>query len=164
MRYAKEFVECRRRICENSEIGELRVLTIPTCKSWETYGIHALESVYPFLAPGQWISVANTGTKEANILHIRHQSGTDVVLMAVADMYGAFGHLNAYGTKGLLSVQFEDTFYAFKTQLEQFVSYLRTGKLPFEFEQTVELMKIIIAGIKSRNESGRTVMLEEIST
>ncbi len=162
-RYAKEFVECRRRISEGSEVGELRVITITTCKSWERYGIHALEAVYPFLSPGGWVCVANTGSERANIVHARHQSGVDVVLMAVADMYGAFGHLNAYGTQGLLTAKFEDTFYAFKTQLEQFVKYLRRGSLPFVFDETVELMKIIIAGIRSREESGRTVMLEEIS-
>ena len=34
----------------------------------------------------------------------------------------------------------------FKNQLDSFVEYLRTGNLPFDFSQTIELMKIIIAG------------------
>jgi len=31
-------------------------------------------------------------------------------------------------------------------------------------EQTIELMKIVIAGIRSRERSGRTVQLSEIQT
>jgi len=160
MRYAREFAELRERI---SEIGEPRLITITTPKSWERYGIHALEGIYPFLPPGGWLSVANTGTEKANIVHARHRSGVDVVLAAVADMYGAFGKLGVYGTKDSLTGQFSDTFHAFKTQLVVFVNYLRTGKLTFPFEETVELMKIIIAGIRSREENGRTVLLSEIS-
>ena len=159
MRYAHEFAECRARI---DELGELRLITMTTAKSWERYGIHALEGVYPFLAPGGWSWVANTGTEEANIVHVGHRDGVDVVLAAVTDMYGAFGCLGLYGTKGSLAMKFSDTFSAFKAQLVAFVSYLKTERLPFPFEQTVELMKIIIAGIRSREASGRKVMLDEI--
>ena len=159
MRYAREFTALRPRL---PELGQLRLVTITTPKSWERYGIHALEAVYPLLRPGGWVSVANTGTPEANIVHARHADGVDVVLSAVADMYGAFGCLGLYGTKGAITERFQDTFYAFKAQLVAFVEYLRTGQPPFPFQQTVELMKIIIAGIRSREEGGRTVMLTEI--
>ena len=54
------------------------------------------------------------------------------------------------------------TFFCFKKQLVTFVDYLKTGKLPFPFDETVELVKIIIAGIRSRDEAGRTVKLSEI--
>lgn len=160
MRYAREFLAAKAAIPE--KVGEPRVITMTTCKTWERYGIHALEGVYPMLEPGKWISVTNTGTRKANIVHVRHASGVDVILIAVDDMYGAFAKLAIYGTKGTMNVGFEDTFFSFKAQLEAFVRYLRTGVPPFPFAQTVELVKIIIAGIWSRDESGRTVMLEEI--
>ena len=44
--------------------------------------LHALEAVYPLLAPGGWLTVTNTGTPEANIVHARHRDGLDVVLAA----------------------------------------------------------------------------------
>ncbi len=160
MRYAKEFAAAGARMAE--AVGRPRLMTITTPKSWERYGIHALEAVYPLLEPGGWVSVANTGTESANIVHARHAGGVDVVLAAVADMYGAFVKLNVYGTTGWLAAAMEDTFYAFKRQLEVFVGYLRTGELPVPFEETVEMMKIIIAGVRSRQESGRTVRLDEI--
>ena len=160
MHYAKEFAVARERLPQ--AVGELRLVTITMAKSWERYGIHALDAVYPMLKPGGWVSVANTGTERSNIVHARHASGVDVVLAAVADMYGAFGKLNAYGTTGSLATSFQDTFYAFKAQLEAFVGYLRTGESPVPFDETVEMMKIIIAGIRSRQDSGRTVRLDEI--
>ncbi len=159
MRYAREYAALRD---DMQSVGEPRVIYMTTPKSWERYGIHAMEGVYPFCAPGGWVSVANTGSEQANIVHVKHRSGVDVVIAAVADMYGAFGCMNIHGTKGSLSAQFADTFYAFKAQLVEFVDYLRTGELPFAFDETVELMKIIIAGIQSRNQDGRTVMLSEI--
>ena len=160
MRYASEFEAVRAMLTDR--VGEPRLITMTTPKSWERYGIHAAEGVYPFLVPGGWISVANTGTEKSSIVHARHASGVEVVLAAISDMYGAFCKLGVYGTKGCLIAGFEDTFSAFKGQLEAFVRYLRTGRLPFPFEQTVELMKIIIAGTMSRQQHGRTILLEEI--
>ena len=159
LRYAREFVAVKQRLA--ADVGEPRVITATTCKSWERYGIHALEGVYPMLAPGGWLSVANTGTENANIVHVRHASSVDVVLAAVADMYGAFGKLGVYGTKGAVTASFDHTFFAFKAQLVAFIDYLRTGELPFPFAETVELMKIVIAGVRSREQSGRTVLLQE---
>ncbi len=159
MRYCREFAPIRKRM---SEVGNPRFITMTTPKSWERYGIHALEGVYPFLEPGKWEWVQNSGDTAANIVHIRHASGVDIVIGAIDDMYGAFGYMNIYGTKGSIAEHSRDTFYAFKTQLVSFIDYLRTGRLPFAFEETVEMMKIIIAGIRSREENGRKVALSEI--
>jgi predicted dehydrogenase len=160
MRYSREFA-CREQLIQQT--GQLRLITMTMAKTWERYGIHGLEGVYPFLAPGGWLSVTNTGTQKANLVHIRHAQGPDVLLATIGDLYGAFGCLSLYGTAGWVATQFKDTFHAFKTQLEAFIHYLRTGLLPFPFDETVELMKIIIAGIRSREEAGRTVMLSEIA-
>jgi predicted dehydrogenase len=159
MRYCREFAALRPRL---GEIGQLRLITVTMAKSWERYGIHALEGIYPFLEPGGWLSVANSGSAEANIVHARHRAGVDVVLATIADLYGAFGCLGLHGTKGTITERMQDTFFAFKAQLAAFVEYLRTGRPPFPFAETVELMKIVIAGIRSREQAGRRVALEEI--
>jgi predicted dehydrogenase len=158
MRYAKEFEPYH---AAPAALGLIRLATITMPKSWERYGIHALEGVYPILGPG-FISVRNTGTAERNIVHLKHRSGTDVVVAAIADMAGAFGVLGLYGTAGHVEVAFTDTFYAFKKQLEGYVRYLRTGIPPFPLAETFELTTMVIAGIRSREEGGREVFLEEI--
>ena len=133
------------------------------CKSWERYGIHAIESVYPILGPG-YISARNTGSKDQNVVHLKHKSGADVIAVTTYDMYGGFGVVTLAGTAGHVEVTNNDSFYAFRAQLVAFIKYLRTGERPFPFEETIELMKIIIAGIRSRDEGGREVMIDEIKS
>ncbi len=155
MRYAKEFMPYR---ASTHDLGDLRFVSITTPKSWERYGIHALESIYPILGPG-FLSVRNTGSSERNVVHLKHSSGADVVVVASADMYGAFGCLQLCGTAGHAQVASSDTFYAFRTQLAAFIQYLRTGSRPFPFSETVELMKLVIAGIESRENNSAEVTL-----
>lgn len=159
LRYCKEFLPYR---LSTHNLGEIRYGSITTAKTWERYGIHALESIYPIIGPG-FVSVRNTGTIEQNIVHCKHQSGADIVVVAIQDMLGGSGVLQLCGTKGRAIAESADSFYAFKTQLEGFVQYLGTGERPFPFAETVELMKLVIAGIRSREEGGREVMLAEIN-
>lgn len=158
MRYAKEFMPYHE---STHELGRLRYASITTAKSWERYGIHALSAIYPILGPG-FLSARNTGTPERNVVHLKHQRGVDVNVVATSDMYGAFGLLQLCGTAGAAHAKFSDTYYAFKRQLRAFIEYLRTGQRPFPFSQTDELIKLVIAGILSREQNGREVVLDEV--
>jgi len=158
MRYAKEFMPYH---VSTHDLGELRYVSITTCKTWERYGIHALESVYPILGPG-FVTARNTGTIERNIVHFTHECSADVVVVASTDMYGAFGALTLCGTGEHVQVSFRDTFYAFQTQLKSFINYLRTGVHPFPYEETEELMRMVIAGTLSREQNGAMIVLANI--
>jgi len=159
MRYCKEFMPYR---LSTHDLGGLRLAFITTPKSWERYGIHALEGIYPIIGPG-FVSARNTGETGRDIVRFRHRSGVDTIVTAVSDMYGAFGVLELCGTAGNARAEFTDTFYAFREQLMAFVRFLRTGIRPFPFSETEELMRMLIAGIVSRNEEGREVTLEEVA-
>ncbi|MFO7975385.1 MAG: Gfo/Idh/MocA family oxidoreductase [Candidatus Hydrogenedentota bacterium] len=158
MRYCKEYLPYR---ASTHNLGPLRYVTITTPKTWERYGIHALEGMYPIVGPG-FVSVRNTGTFERNVVHLKHAHGMDVVVIATGDMYGSFGDLLLCGTKGSTHMKSMDSFFSFKAQLVTFVNYLRSGVYPFPFSQTEELMKLVIAGIRSREEKGREIPLNEI--
>ena len=158
MRYAKEFEPWRR---STRDLGDLRLVTATTPKSWETYGIHALESVYPILGPG-FLAIRNTGTTERNVVHATHRRGVDVVVVASADMAGGFGLLQLCGTKGRVQTAFSDTLFAFKAQLAAFVGWLRTGVEPFPFSETVELMQLVIGGIESRRRGGAEIVISDV--
>ena len=140
------------------ELGKLIYICQPMAKKFETYGIHAIEGVYPLLGEG-FLSVRNTGTYEQAHLHIKHKSGCNVT---IAQGMGMSGGTLIVGTAGNTYVTTQDSYYCFKKQLDLFVHWLRTGEEPFPFSETVELMKIIIAGIRSREEGGREVFLDEI--
>ncbi len=158
MRYQKEMEPYYKN---HYEIGKLMYICQPMCKKWETYGIHALEGMYPLLGPG-FVSIQNTGTYERNIVHIIHESGCDVNIPLSAGMYGAFGNTLLVGSAGNAVVKGQDSYYSFKKQLDKFVHWLRTGEEPQPFSHTQELMKLVIGGIRSREEGGRKVMLDEI--
>lgn len=156
MRYAKEFKPYHLR---TEELGELRFVSVPMAKKWETYGIHALEAIYPIVGPG-FETIQNIGTAERNIVHMTHRSGIDIVIACIKDVqYG--GALRLSGTAGNLTVGTNDTFYAFKAQLQAFVNFLRSGEYPFPFSETDELMRLVIGGIESRNNHHRIINLKE---
>jgi predicted dehydrogenase len=158
MRYAKEFMPWR---LSTRDLGELRLVTATTPKSWEAYGIHALEGLYPILGPG-FLTIRNTGTAERNVVHLTHARGADVVVVASADMFGGFGLLQLVGTKGRVQTAFADTHFAFKAQLAAFVDWLRTGVAPYPFAETVELMKLVIGGIESRRRGGAEIVIADV--
>lgn len=158
MRYAPAM---RLTTEQKALLGDLRWITSFTCKTWERYGIHALEAVYPLLGPG-FVSVQTQGRPGSDIVHLVHQSGVQVTLPAIHDAYGSFGAVHLYGTQGQLALKLDDTYNAFRGQLVAFIDMLKTGRPPFEFSQTVELMAIIIAGIRSRENGGALVPLQEI--
>lgn len=153
MRYAKEFLPYR---LSTRDLGDLRFACVTTAKSWEAYGIHALEAVYPILGPG-FLTIRHTGTAERAVVHLTHARGADVVAVASADMLGGFGTLTLCGTKGRGQVAFADTHFAFKAQLQAFVDFLRSGVHPFPFAETEELMRLVIGGIESRRQGGREI-------
>lgn len=155
MRYAKEAEPYHQ---STYELGKLQYVSVTMAKSWETYGIHALELMYPILGPG-FESIQNTGRKNRNFLHIRHKSSIDINIADIYDMYGGFGLVSLVGTANNVQFQHRDTFYAFKKQLVAFVDYLRTGIRPFPWSETYELMQLVAAGIESRDKGGVKISL-----
>ena len=157
MRYAKEY---EPYYSNHYELGELMYICSPMAKKYETYGIHALEAMYPLLGQG-FVSVRNTGTYERTVVHIKHESGCNVNIIQGIGMAGA--GMTVIGSAGSRYLQVGDSYYAFKKQLDLFVHWLRTGEEPFPFEESVELMKLVIGGLRSREEDGREVFLSEIN-
>lgn len=156
MRFAKEFAPYHRGA--TYEFGSLRSVFATMAKKWETYGIHALESIYPIVGPG-FVSVCNSGTYERNVVHLKHEKGIDVVITVTADQIGGSGFITLAGTEGGVTLRSQDTFTAFKAQLESYVGFLRTGVPPVPFAETRELMQLVIAGIESREAGGAEIFL-----
>ena len=158
MRYAPEM---RLTEAQRAHLGELRWITSFTCKTWERYGIHALESVEPLLGVG-FTSVQALTDAGGDLMHVTHRSGVRVTIGALHDAYGSFGAVHLYGTRGQLALTLTDTYNAFRGQLIAFIDLLRRGTRPLPFAETVELMAVLIAGLRSRTQGGRAVPLAEL--
>ncbi|HRJ07618.1 MAG TPA: Gfo/Idh/MocA family oxidoreductase [Prosthecobacter sp.] len=158
MRYAPE---TRLSAEQKEQIGDPRWITSFTCKTWERYGIHALEAVAPLVGPG-FLTVRAHSQPGSDVAHLTHRSGVQVTLAAIHDAYGSFGAVHLYGTKGQIPLLLRDTYHAFRGQLTAFIEMLRTGQPPLPFSETVELMAVLIAGIQSREKGGGVVEVAEV--
>ncbi|GEP42606.1 Gfo/Idh/MocA family protein [Brevifollis gellanilyticus] len=158
MRYAPEM---RLNDEQRAHLGDLRWITSFTCKTWERYGIHALEAVEPLLGQG-FLTVQAHMDAGGDVMHITHRSGVKLTIGALHDAYGSFGAVHLYGTKGDLPLKLKDTYHAFRGQLVAFIDMLRSGTPPLPFDETVELMAVIIAGIRSREQGGTIVNVADI--
>jgi len=153
MRYAPEL--------EALENQEWLWITSVTCKTWERYGIHALEPVYKLLGPG-FLEVRTESREGSDILYGCHKSGTQVTIAAIQEAYGSFGAIHGYGRESELSIRIRDTYTAFRRQLVAVVEWLRAGREPFAFSETQELMALLIAGQESRRHGGAVCSIPSI--
>lgn len=158
MRYAPEM---RLSDEQRTQLGDLRWVTSFTCKTWERYGIHALEAVEPLLGTG-FVTVQAHSDAGGDVMHLTHQSGVRITIGALHDAYGSFGAVHLYGTKGQLPLHLTDTYNAFRGQLVAFIDMLKTGTRPLPFDETVELMAVIIAGRLSREQNGTIIHIADI--
>ena len=156
MRYCKEMEPF---YTSHYELGKLMYICQPMPKNYEHYGIHALECIYPLLGKGfTWIQ--STGEKNRDLLNIEHESGCRINIVQGVGMSGAGTML--IGSAGSRYITMGDSYRAFKKQLDLFVHWLRTGEEPFPFDETIELMKLVIGGLESRNNGGKRVYLKDI--
>lgn len=144
-----------------SSVGELRWLCGLTCKTWERYGIHLLEPLFRIVGPG-FVSVRLETQPGLEVAHLTHRSGAQLTLPVIYDGGATFGTLHVCGVAGQTTLRFTDTYTSFRRQMESFVDFVRSGKAPYPFAETVELMAVIIAGLRSRTENSRRVDVAEI--
>ncbi len=158
MRYAVEAINLKNSL---KDLGELRWISSTSIKLWNTYGIHALEGIYPLVGAG-FESIRLEQGPHSVIGYLNHRSGTQVTLPVLKDGFGSFGLIQACGTVGNRHIQLTDTYSAFRGQLVAFIEALRRQAPPFPFMETVELMAVIIAGRRSLKGNGRLIPINEI--
>ena len=158
MRYAPELTPLMANL---PALGELRWLSSVTIKTWDRYGIHALEPMFRLLGPG-FLSVRLETQPGLEVAHLLHRSGAQVTIPVIYDGGAVFGTGQVCGTKAQVAFRFADTYHAFRGQLLSYIDFVRSGQAPYPFVDTVEMMCVIIAGIRSRTEKSRRVEIAEI--
>ncbi len=153
MRYAPALQELRGE--------EWSWFTSITAKTWERYGIHALEPIFTLIGPG-FTHVRSEAQEGSDIVYCRHSSGAQATIAAIYDAVGSFGTIHAYGVKEQRTIRMSDTYAAFRGQLVAVVDWLRSGQDPYPFAETLELMAVIIAGLESREQGGKLISTESI--
>jgi|UniRef100_UPI00404B4448 hypothetical protein len=150
-------------LADPTALGDLRWISSTSAKAWENYGIHALEPVFCLLGPG-FESARLESRPGLEVAHLQHTSGAQVNLPLIYDGGASFGRMQICGTGGVANLHLNDTYTAFRRQMLAFIDFARTGKAAYPFADTVEMMCVLIAGLKSRAEGGRRVTIAEIKT
>ncbi len=158
MRYAPEL----QLTTEQREgLGELRWITSFACKTWERYGIHALEGVEPLLGRG-FLTVQAHSDSGGDVMQITHSSGVRLTITVVYDAVGSFGAVHLYGTQNDVVMKQRNNYPAFRAQLSAFIDMVHTGIRPLPFDETVEMMAVIIAGTRSRERGGAVIKIADV--
>ncbi len=148
LRYAKETEKLREG---KDEIGDI-LTGFAICREWQGglvfYGIHAFELLYSVIGPGVK-SVRSAGKKRKDIVIIRYKDGRDFVLAAYEEIAPLF-QINLYGTKGYRNITATDSDYFYSNMLKHFVKMVKTKKEPIPPEETLEIIKVLVLGKKSR--------------
>ncbi|MFH0796167.1 MAG: Gfo/Idh/MocA family oxidoreductase [Candidatus Omnitrophota bacterium] len=156
-RYSRGILELKKK----NDLGRILTANAVTPKYWRTYGIHMIESVCAVMGTGIE-SVQNVGQPGEEIVHLKYLDGRHAVIQTFAKI--TQGGTSFYGEKGAAVVIDPDAFFQFKNMLQHFVEMLKTGTPPFDWQETVEMSRIVIAGQKSLEEGGRKVPLKEVET
>lgn len=143
-------------------LGDLRWVSGVSTKTWERYGIHLLEPIARLLGTGFDSVRLESPAAGVEVAHLTHRSGVQVTLPVIADGGATFGTLHLCGTGGQVTLRLTDTYTAFRGQLLEFIAFVRGGRPSYPFTETLELMSVLAAGIRSRNEGSRRVGIAEI--
>ena len=150
LRYAPELRAMRGRT--------FQWLTGTTCKTWKRYGIHALEPMYTLLGPG-FESVRARKRGSIFLMEATHKCGALVSAAAMQDAYESAFVLHGYSDCGHLTVALRDNYSAFRAQLLAFLEFVAglAGE-PHPFDETVELMTMLIAAELSADRGGSEIV------
>ena len=158
LRYAPEL---EPYIGGSPTLGDLRWISGVTCKTWERYGIHVLDPLFRVVGPG-FTSVRLETAPGLEVAHLIHRSGVQLTVPVIYDGGASFGMLHFCGLAGQTMIRFTDTYTTFRRQLVSYIDFVRSGEKPYPFAETVELMCILIAGLRSRAEGSRRVTIDEV--
>jgi len=153
LRYAKEIENLK------VERKEINFVSCIMSKSWERYGVHAVEGIYKILGSGIE-KVLNVGEEKVGSYFLWWKNGKMAEIQMIYNSK-IFGRFFIFG-KETVEIETNDYFYMFKKQMETFVNFIKERKYPYNPFETIEITKVIVAGIKSKKLK-REVKLEEVN-
>lgn len=154
-RYARSIQELK----EDESIGRILTANLVTPKYWRTYGIHIIEAMHAVMG-GDIGTVKNIGAFGEEIVHVKYNDNRHAVLQSFLGIKR--GQKGFFGENKSVFPEDQDSFYQFKSMLEAFLRMLQTGERPFDWNETIQTVKILIAAQLSLEENGREIKLEEV--
>ena len=148
-RYARELDDPRENL---DSYGEVKLVRGTVIKSWEKYGIHMIDGIF---------NVLNANPESVVMHEVPHQSATifletgGIVQVDTLGEAPATFEVDIYGTGKTTRHQLTDNFSAFSRTLWHFIEGVRTGEPAIPPWQTLEAMRVLIAGKRSKKAGSR---------
>ena len=156
MRYARELDEVRATL---ADYGRLLLLRGAVVLSWEKYGIHLIDAFFG-ITTARPVSVIALEAPHSS-LAIAMDDGSLLQIDALGDAPPTF-HFDIWGAARTSSHDVRDNFSMFRRMLWHFSEMIRTGQSAIPVEDTIDAMRLLMAG-KMAQQSGRRVLLSEVS-
>lgn len=143
LRYAKEF---RLSEPELAQLGHLRHIHATVPKDWDKYAIHVLEPL--LLLAKERGTIKRTQTwlnKEATTLAVEYSNGLQILVSAMGSTNAPLA-LRVMGDLAWKDLFFQDTYFAFKSALFEFVQGIIHKDVRTNPEFILEVVGLIEAG------------------
>ena len=143
LRYAKEF---QLSAAELAQIGRLRHIHATVPKDWDKYAVHVIEPLLLLAKERGAIERTQTWQNDDTItLAVKYSSGLQVLVSTLGASHAPLA-LRVMGELGWKDMFFQDSYFAFKSALFEFVQGIiyRDERIHPDF--TLEVVSLIEAG------------------
>ena len=155
MRYARELDTPRANL---ADYGTLKLVRGTVIKDWERYSVHMLDAIFNV------VDAAPVAVRPADAPHesvaVETDDGPLVQIDALGDAAMTFD-VDLYGTEQTTRHPIRDNFRAFRRLLWEFVGQVRSGEPAIPPAETLERMRVVIAGQQALA-SGERVPLDSV--
>lgn len=156
LRYAREVADLRERA---AALGPLSSVVSVGPGDWFNYGVHAVE-MYQTLVGAGARSVHRYALGERDIAVIGYDNRPTVVVQTLRDAQYVF-HLVAYGANGWTECEVTDADAFYTRMMDAALEMGRSGRAPIRPEETLEVLAVLHAGVRSA-EIGQPVQIADI--
>ncbi len=155
LRYAKELDEPR---ASPAAYGKIKLIRGSVLNEWERYGVHLLEGILSFVKSRP--SSVTAHEAEHMSVAVALDDGSLFQIDALGESPKTF-RVDIFGTKMISSHEITDNFSMFRRMLWHFSESIRSGRPTIAVEDTLQIMRVLIAGKIARSER-RKVFINEI--
>lgn len=156
LRFSEELTD---HTAELEAVGQIRAINVLGPGEWYYYGIHATELLLTLVpSPVDWVHRYKSDHQDVAV--VGFADGRLATIDVLRDAHYIFT-ATVYGTKGWISLEIDRNYEFYRALLQAGIDMARTGVPPVMPEQTLEVLRVLHAGIKSE-ELGRAVRLTEV--
>jgi Oxidoreductase family, NAD-binding Rossmann fold len=155
MRFARELDVPRANL---ADFGRLKLIRGVIVRNWENYGVHLLDAMLG-MAIARPISVQMIPSIHESAV-VKLEGGALFEIDAMGECPPTF-QIQIIGSERIATYDITDNFSMFRRMLWEFFESIRLGRPAIPSDQTLEVMKVLIAGRLSLKES-REVYLNEL--